>query len=172
MLRGAAAVLAPCIGLAHVLGKRDQFRNVVRGHVGANHEEVRNDEDLRDIGEVLQRIVGKPGHQVGIDDERGVAAERQRVTIGGSLGQALDRKISAGTGDVLDQRRLAPGLGEFFRHDPPGNVGRDSGREAHQDADRLLGIPLRERLPRRQPCRQRNDDTADRPHRSPPLTPL
>jgi hypothetical protein len=122
------------------------------------------------IGEVLDRIVGQLGEQVGIDHQRGIAAHQQGVAVGRRLGDALDRDVAAGPGDVLDHDRLTPGLGELVAKEPRGDVGRHTGREADDDPDRLLGVVrLRERSARRQPQCQRRDDGADRSHNRPPI---
>ena len=95
---------------------------------------------LGDVGEVLHRIVGQLREQVGIDDQRRVAAHHQRIAVGRRLGDALDRDVAAGAGDVLDHHRLAPGLGELVAEQPRGDVRRHAGRKADDDLDRLLGV--------------------------------
>ena len=82
MLRGADAGVAGDEVIRLGLGERDQLLDGLGRNVGRHHHQVRHDEDLGDVGEVLERIVAELVHQVRVDDERGVAAHRQRVAVG------------------------------------------------------------------------------------------
>ncbi len=113
---------------------------VLGRNVGRHHHQVRHDEHLGDVGEVLDRVVAELVHQVRVDDQRGVAAHRQRVAVGRGLGDLRDREIAAGAGDVLDRHALGPGLVPLVAEQPRGDVRRDARREADQDPDRLVGI--------------------------------
>src|SRR5215831_4397785 len=51
-------------------------------------------------------------------------------------------EIAASAGDVLDVELFAEFLRQFLRHQPCDDVGGASGRERHDDLDRLAGVLL------------------------------
>ena len=170
MLRGAGAGVA--VGELAGIGARvgDEFGQRLHRQIGMDDQHIRRDEDLADGREILDRIVGELLVHARAEDERGVAAHHQRVAVRRGLGGAFGGDVAARAGDVLDHHRLAPGFGEFLGKQPRGDVGRDAGREADQDADRLLRVV---RLRAGHSCRQRHEErckhTADRLHCHPPV---
>src|SRR6516162_3101379 len=54
----------------------------------------------------------------------------------------LYAEIAASAGDVLDVELFAKFLRQFLRHQPCDDVGDASGRERHDDLDRLAGVLL------------------------------
>jgi len=78
-------------------------------------------------------------YRPGIDDDLRVAQEPQCIAIRRRLCHAVRCNIAGGAGDVLDQDRLSPCLGEFLAEQTRDDVGRATGRKTDDDADRLFG---------------------------------
>src|SRR5437899_8416180 len=100
-------------------------------------------------------------HRVRADDQTdGVAVARR-------LGDRIGTDDAARAALVLDDYRLADGLGHFGGEDARKHIGRPAGRERRNDADRLRRIrlgPAADRGARHDGRRETGADNA-KPHR-------
>ncbi len=119
------------------LGVGDQVGDRLHRQVVVDQEDRGHRERRRDRRQVLQRIE-RQRLQAGQDGDGGIARPHQRVAVGGGLGDLVGADGARIAGDVLDDHRLAPGLGEFLREHAAGDVGGAAGGEAHDQPHRLL----------------------------------
>ena len=113
MLRGADAGRAEgeLAGLRARIG--DELGHALHRQVGRHRQQVRRVDDLRDRREVLHRIERELLVEARIGDDGGGGGGHQRVAVGRRLGDAIGRDIAGRAGHVLDDHRLAPGLGDL-----------------------------------------------------------
>jgi hypothetical protein len=77
---------------------------------------------------------------VRVDRHRAAGGHQQRVAVGRLLGDEVAGDVAVGAGAVLHHHRLAERLRQRRRHGARDLVGGAARREAHDHADRLVGI--------------------------------
>ena len=141
---GAAVAGRPVVELAGVLlRERDEFAEVLRLHVGVQHEDVGHLGEQRDRHEVLVHVVGLALHRVGIDRQRADVAEDQRVAVGRGPGDLEHGDGSGAARAVVDDDADAHRDGELLRHGPRDDFRGAARRERDDEADGLVRIRLR-----------------------------
>jgi hypothetical protein len=106
-----------------------------------------------DIEHVRHRAKDRDRHQVGrleaerfrfvervVDGQRPRRTRKQRISIRCGRCDIRRADVAAGAGLVFDHHRLIPALAEILRDDPRQHVGGSSGRERHDDPNRVIGI--------------------------------
>src|SRR5262249_28589170 len=93
------------------------------------------------VDEILVDVEGNLAieRRVHHDARRG---EQDGVAIARRARGLAHAEIAASAGDVLDVELFAEFLRQFLRHQPSDDVGDASGREWHDDLDRLAGVLL------------------------------
>ena len=133
----------------------------------AGDQHVRPAAEQREVGEVLQRIVGKARVDARVGDVRGRVRE-QRVAIGRRVYDHLRADRAAGTGAVFGDHRLAPDLLQLCRECAADDVGGASGRECDDQANGLRRVVLCERIAcDTECCADRAEDSKKAHHRPP-----
>ena len=94
----------------------------------------------RDGREILQRIVAELGLHEGIDGERAVRADEQRVAVGRRARHRFGADAAAGAAAVVDHHRLAERARDPFADQAADDVGIAAGRERHDQMDRPVRI--------------------------------
>ena len=120
--------------------KRDQLRDRRRLDRWIDDQKSLRIEDVDDRCEILDRVERHNGQQTDVDGMRTDVADHQRVAIRRRLGDNVRADVSACSGPIVDDDRLAPRFGELSADLAPERVGDAADRERHHDADRLVGI--------------------------------
>ncbi len=119
-------------------------------------------DEAGDRRETLDRIIGQLGVEARIDHEGHLRANEQRVAVGRGLGDIFRGDLVVGAGLVLDDRLLAPGLGEALRQGAAERVRHPAGRGRHHDRHRPRRVILRAGRRRQQATHERS--RKPRPH--------
>src|SRR5215831_17163584 len=90
--------------------------------------------------------------------------EKDGVAIARRTRGLAHAEIAASAGDVLDVELFAKFLRQFLRHQPCDDVGDASGRERHDDLDRLAGVLLGESRARNNERHCERYDADEPPH--------
>lgn len=123
-----------------LLRQRDQFRQRLGLDLVVEDDAVRHVAGQRHRREVLERIVGKVRLHEGIDGERPVRADEQRVAVGRRVRHEFGADAAAGAAAVVDHNRLAERARNAFADDAADDVGVAAGGERHDQVDRPVGI--------------------------------
>lgn len=115
----------------------DQLPDALGGGLGRDQQNERRSGDLGHADKVLHRIQRQVLVEMA-DDGVAVGGEHQRVAVGRSLGHAGSTREPRA---VLDDHLFAPALLELVGNHAGEQIGHASGRERHDDADKLLRIP-------------------------------
>ena len=121
----------------------DEVVERLQAGLGRGDQHVRPAAQQREVGEVLQRVVGQLGVDARVGDVRRGIGE-QRVAVGRRVDHDLRADRAAGAGAVLGHHRLAPHLLQLGRDHAADDVGRAARRERDDQADGLVGKALRE----------------------------
>ena len=120
------------------LGLGDEIRHRLDAGVASNDQHIGRGRDRTDVDEILQRVIGQLGvHRRVIGMRRGV--DQQGVAIRRRLRHQGRADSAAGTGPVLGQHLLPPGVRQLGRQRTPDDVGRAAGGERNDQAYRLVG---------------------------------
>jgi hypothetical protein len=138
-LPGDAKLTSP--GFAFAAATRVGERLVRR--LRRNDEDERRARDEADRHEVLERVVRQLRIERRVDREVARLPEDDRVAVGRRLRRLVDAEVAAGAGLVVDHEGPARVGRHVLRHLAGDDVGAATGRERHDDADRLGGIRLR-----------------------------
>jgi hypothetical protein len=82
--------------------KGDQLIDRSRRHGRVHHQHDGHAREQRDRLEILERIVGELGVEVGTDGEVGGGAERDGIAVGSGFRHAREPDCAVRTGHVLD----------------------------------------------------------------------
>jgi len=140
----------------------DELVDRSRRHGRAHHQHDGHAREERDRREILERIVGKLGVEVGTDGEVGGGAERDGVAVGSRLRQAREPDRAVRTGHVLDHYRLAER--RMLREGPAQNIAAAC-RKRDDEPNRSCGVVLRldRSAGRQQSQGERREDTKAKP---------
>ena len=143
-MAGCANARAREIDLRRVFsGVVDQLFQAPGGHVLVDDEHTGQDGQLRDRGQIIDRIVGQPRHQVRVGHLRPWRRIQQGVSVGRGLGHEVRAQGGAPSGLVVHDDGLpqpfAQGAGNGTCHD----VGPAARRERHHQAQGAIRVVLR-----------------------------
>jgi hypothetical protein len=140
-------------GVAHLavlaLDQRNQVRERRRAEprIGDQSELRRADEP--DRCEILHGVVGQRFADVGADRHGRDRREKEGVAVGRGTRGRLRRNDGAGTGPIVDHKRLLELVLQLLRQDARQNVGAAAGRERTDEVHRALRIVVGRRLRQR-----------------------
>ena len=121
----------------------DQRRHAVDAEAGVDRERARLRHQHGDQRKVLARVVGQVREQQRVDGERAADADADGGAVRRCLGHRVGAGIAARSRPVLDDEGLSGFLLELIGKEPRHHVGRRSGAERHDDADRFRRPVLR-----------------------------
>jgi hypothetical protein len=151
-MAGRAETGRPIVQLAGVLlGERDKIGEAFHRLRGMHHYRDRHERDQREWREILDRVIGQPGIERGVDRMGTDGADQQRLAVGRRFRHDVGADRPAGAAAVVDQNGRLQRLTQHLRKRPRHDFGWPASRERHHDADLLARE--RPRL-RRQHARQ------------------
>ena len=136
----AGGVVEPARVLARML---DPLLDGFGGRVVGHQHDAGCVAQMPNGREVTHRVIGHARVEVGADGMCAGGGQQQGVTIGRRLGREVGAQRTAGAGLVVHHHRLAQPFAEFLREAAGKQVGGPTGREGHNEADRLGRVGLR-----------------------------
>ena len=122
--------------------QRDQIANVIGRRVGCGNHQHRRVADKSQRGEFLHGVIAELAVNARVDRVRADGAQYQGVAIGQAFGGTLGANGAAGTGDVVDDQRLAQRQPQALRKLTPDDVGRGAGSGRHNQLDGFVRVRL------------------------------
>jgi len=119
-------------------GQLDQFADIVRGHLGVDHDHAGRLGHQGDRGEALLRVIAQVLVEPRVDGERGVGGHQQRVAVRPGAGHEVRAGDRGGAG--LHHHRLAQALAQFLADDARHQVGHAARGIRHDQADGLARV--------------------------------
>ena len=143
------------------LGERDQLLHVVRRQRRMRNHDQRRGAHQRDVGEVLERVVGQFWIEGWIDRmRRDDGAEG--VAIGRGLGDHIGADDGVGARLVLEHDGLAERIGNLLADEAGHQIGVAARRVRHDHSDRPVRPVLRQGITRAGKRERQNCNGANR----------
>ena len=139
--RGAVAAVADRQALRLRLGLRNEVCDRGNGRLLRGHQHERDFRQQRDRRQILDRIERhRRAIEVGIDGQHARRSHAERVAIRRGLRHGADPDIAACACPILNDDRLMQCLRQCRLQGADHDIGAATGRECHDDLDRLVRI--------------------------------
>src|SRR5712664_1240482 len=146
----------------------DESGEIDGGHRAVHRDDLRHADHQGDQGKGLAHFIRDLRKRERRDRQRSGIVQRQRVAVGGGLGDAVEADHPADAADVLDHHRLPEPLGHADGERAAEDVRRPARRKRHDQAYRLRRIALRKDRGRKNDGCEKNQ-LSKRSHRLPQL---